>query len=392
MTDNTSNNKTEGNVNESSELGEMKSEGRDGVMREPQASKLKERFKAGSIPLQTDFADLIDLANVGCKAVGSAEGQSGPANGFTLSAAGRLELKMNPKKGVKVDTDGIAIDLKTISGLTMDTDGIAVKPKPNNGIELNDSEGISIKAGNGISVDKDGVAVKAEANKGLQISGNGISIKTGNGIAINSDGVNVKLASGANNSNGGGGQGSNGATSGGGGGLTLSENGLAIEPGEGIQINAKGVSIKLPANSGLSASEANGLSVVANTNAGISVNSEGIELNKNAWINVMCGLHDANYYAYDSGVAAFFCNYRDGCVAYAYGRGGRHISLNANGIALDSVSPSEVFDITGSQSAVIFIISWSSTKATSGAIFRCIIKNLVDNSYSSHNLTLKIAP
>lgn len=58
----------------------------------PQADKLKKQFKAGSIPLQTDFADLIDLANIGCKAVGQAKDQKGPADGFTLSSTGRLEL------------------------------------------------------------------------------------------------------------------------------------------------------------------------------------------------------------------------------------------------------------------------------------------------------------
>ncbi|WP_319938281.1 hypothetical protein [Xenorhabdus littoralis] len=31
----------------------------------PLADALKERFKSGSIPLQTDFADLIDMENIG---------------------------------------------------------------------------------------------------------------------------------------------------------------------------------------------------------------------------------------------------------------------------------------------------------------------------------------
>lgn len=228
----------------------------------PQADALKERFKAGSIPLQTDFADLIDLANMGRQVVGGAEGQSGPANGFTLSSEGRLELKPNAAKGISVEQDGVAIKLKTISGLTMDKDGVSVKPKADSGIELKDSTGISIKPGNGISVDKDGIAVKAEENKGLQVNNNGVSVKPGNGIAVNSSGVNVKLAKGASD-NGGGGQGTDGFTSlGSAGGLVVSSNGLSVDAGKGIQIDPKGVSIKLAANSGLSADETNGLKIV----------------------------------------------------------------------------------------------------------------------------------
>lgn len=155
----------------------------------PEAGELKERFKAGSIPLQTDFADLIDLANMGRQAVGGAEEQTGPADGFTLSSMGRLELKPNTDKGISVGQDGVAIKLKTISGLTMDKDGISVKPKVDSGIELKDSAGISIKPGNGISVDDGGIAVKAEENKGLQVNNNGVSVKVGKGMRVNSTGM-----------------------------------------------------------------------------------------------------------------------------------------------------------------------------------------------------------
>lgn len=224
----------------------------------PQADALKARFKAGSIPLQTDFADLIDLANMGRQAVGGAEGQTGPANGFALSSMGRLELKPNAAKGISVDQDGVAIKLKTNSGLTMDNDGVSVKPKADSGIELKDSAGISIKPGNGISVDKNGIAVKAEENKGLEVNNNGVSVITGYGIAVDSKGMNIKLAKGAQ-TNGGEGQGSDGITWGNAGGLALRENGLSVCSGDGIQISTRGVSIKLAVNSGLVAGEENGL-------------------------------------------------------------------------------------------------------------------------------------
>ncbi|MGL5389083.1 MAG: tail fiber protein [Serratia sp. (in: enterobacteria)] len=260
MTDKTPKNTAETAVNTSAALAKTTDTAREGEAL-PQADTLKARFKAGSIPLQTDFADLIDLANIGRQAVGDAEGQTGPANGFTLSDAGLLELKPNEEQGISVDQDGVAIKLKTISGLTMDKDGVSVKPKADSGIELKDSAGISLKPGNGISVDKDGIAVRAEGNKGLQVTNNGVSVKPGNSIAVNSSGVNVKLSKGTNRDNGGGGHGSDGVTSGAGGGLFITSNGLSVDAGSGIQIDEKGVSIKLATYSGLIVSEANGLSI-----------------------------------------------------------------------------------------------------------------------------------
>ncbi|MGF6190439.1 hypothetical protein [Serratia sp. 2723] len=73
------------------------------------AEELKDRFKVGSIPLQTDFSNLIDVAEHGRKAVGKSAGQTGPAEGFTLSETGRLELKLNAGGGIKVDKDGIGL-------------------------------------------------------------------------------------------------------------------------------------------------------------------------------------------------------------------------------------------------------------------------------------------
>lgn len=53
----------------------------------PTAADLKDRFKAGSIPLQTDFADLIDMANIGRLAVGD----NGTGWGLNKDGQGRLQ-------------------------------------------------------------------------------------------------------------------------------------------------------------------------------------------------------------------------------------------------------------------------------------------------------------
>ncbi|MFW5400583.1 hypothetical protein V2A85_12845 [Yersinia sp. 1252 StPb PI] len=110
----------------------------------PKADDLKERFKEGSIPLQTDFEALIDIADVGRKAAGLAPGQIGPGNGFQIDSLERLS--------VKVDTN---------SGLSVSSSGVKVIPKTNGGVVI-DSTGISVKPGRGMEVTSDGVRITNE--------------------------------------------------------------------------------------------------------------------------------------------------------------------------------------------------------------------------------------
>ncbi|MBH2647830.1 tail fiber protein [Serratia ureilytica] len=259
MTDKTPKNTAETAVNTLATLAKTTDTARAGELKSralPQADALKARFKAGSIPLQTDFADLIDLANMGRQAVGGAEGQTGPANGFTLSSMGRLELKPNTNKGISVDQDGLAV--KVGKGIKANNDGIYV---PLGWGLRYGGDGLDVicKTNGGLDVSKDGVWVTP--GKGITVDTGGVGVKAGNGVALNSSGVNIKLAKGVNN-NGGGGNGTDGAISGRAGGLSLDVNGLSIDAGDGIQLNQQGVSVKLGTNSGLSADEKNGLQIV----------------------------------------------------------------------------------------------------------------------------------
>ena len=226
----------------------------------PQVGALKERFKAGSIPLQTDFADLIDLANMGRQVVGGAEGQTGPADGFTLSSMGRLELKPNTDKGINVYKDGVAVKVNTTKGLNVDKDGVAVKVNTAKGLNVN-KDGVYLPLGYGLEYGGVGLDVTCKANGGLTTGFDGTSVIPGNGIAVTSSGVNIKLAKGSY-TNDGEGQGTDGTTNGTAGGLALSSAGLSVDAGDGVQINTRGVSIKLAANSGLSTDEKNGLKIV----------------------------------------------------------------------------------------------------------------------------------
>ncbi|CAQ84097.1 conserved hypothetical protein [Photorhabdus asymbiotica] len=70
---------------------------------------LKDRFKEGSIPLQTDYEHLIDIADIGRKATGQAPGQAGnPNSALALDDHGRLVVKAG--NGITVDKNGININ------------------------------------------------------------------------------------------------------------------------------------------------------------------------------------------------------------------------------------------------------------------------------------------
>ncbi|MDX7999504.1 tail fiber protein [Xenorhabdus sp. Reich] len=179
--------------------------------------------------MQTDFADLIDMANIGLRATGQASDQNGSGDGFKLDNSGTLQLKLNPGS---TDTDYAPL--------------ISVKDM------------LATDLGSGLVYKKDGICVGE-----------------GNGLAVGANSVSLKLAKGSH-VNGGGGQGTDGQTNGNAGGLALSSSGLSVDSGNGIQINTQGVSVKLATNSGLSADESNGLKAVVSN--GIQINAKGMSV------------------------------------------------------------------------------------------------------------------
>lgn len=73
---------------------------------------LKARFQARSIPLETDFADLIDVADCGRKAVGMSPDFTPVSNtGLVLdSTTGQLKVKPDPEKGMVVSNGGVGVN------------------------------------------------------------------------------------------------------------------------------------------------------------------------------------------------------------------------------------------------------------------------------------------
>ncbi|MEL5589494.1 hypothetical protein PTT03_10695 [Serratia ureilytica] len=244
MTDKTPKNTAETAVNTSAALAKTTDTAREGELKSralPQADALKARFKAGSIPLQTDFADLIDLANMGRQAMGNAKG---PANGFTLSSEGRLELKPNTDKGISVDRDGVAVKVDESNGVQVNHSGISVKLFPDQGLEFAES-GIQVKVNRfkGVDVDREGVAVKVNSGKGLKVDRFGVGVKLNSNWGLEHDkgGVRVKV----NKTKG----------------MDVNHDGIAIKPGRGIEVNNDGVSIQLSLNENLIVNDNNELSL-----------------------------------------------------------------------------------------------------------------------------------
>ncbi|REF25894.1 tail collar domain [Xenorhabdus cabanillasii] len=146
----------------------------------PETDKLKDKFKEGSIPLQTDFNQLIDIADIGRRATGQAPDQNGPAKGMHLDKNGLLQLKLNENyynngnySPLKLHDDVLVVGVGP--GLTTYTRAHEIGIKGKVGLNVSD-DGVSVKAANGIVVDD-----------------NGVSVKAGNGITVNADGVQLKL-------------------------------------------------------------------------------------------------------------------------------------------------------------------------------------------------------
>ncbi|KER04712.1 phage tail protein [Photorhabdus temperata] len=203
---------------------------------DPSADDLKKRFKAGSIPLQTDYEHLINIADIGRKATGQAPKQNGPGVGLKLDDSGTLNLKIGTITNkdfspLMLKEDILSVDLG--SGLINKDNGICVGK--GNGIVVN-TDNVAVEAGNGINVGEKGVEVKAKNNGSISVDSEGIAVKCwkGGGIVVtDKTGLYLKLE---------GGDGSNAWS--GVSGLSLSESGVKVKAGNGINVDKNGVSVK----------------------------------------------------------------------------------------------------------------------------------------------------
>ena len=88
----------------------------------PTVAELKEQFKSRSIPLESDFSDLIDIADYGRKAVGLSPQQSpNQSCGLALDNEGQLEVKIKSNGKLLKNSAGISIvtDQQFYTGMIM---------------------------------------------------------------------------------------------------------------------------------------------------------------------------------------------------------------------------------------------------------------------------------
>ncbi|WP_445374402.1 tail fiber protein [Photorhabdus tasmaniensis] len=204
----------------------------------PSADDLKKRFKEGSIPLQTDYADLINIADMGRRAVGKAPDQiDNPNSALVLNNDSGLAVKVNTSGGLQADKNGVSVKIKNKSLLT-DNNGLAVNTGRglrinNDKLEVDDhygieivNEGVKVKAGNGIKVDNNGVSLKMGATKNSRYSP----------LRLENDIFSVQLNDGLVDKTG-------GITVGQGDGIVVGNQTVSVKAGNGITVNSSGVSI-----------------------------------------------------------------------------------------------------------------------------------------------------
>lgn len=150
---------------------------------------LKARFKAGSIPLQSDFADLIDLANAGAVAAGQAAGQINNAGiGMKYGTTGKLELNVLGSYNFGTDND-------LSSAMPLSVDSSNNRPVVDLAYGLTGgSDGLSVKASTGIVVNSNGVSVASDTMAYVEAAARGVGKfhgqdgKAGVGMRYSADG------------------------------------------------------------------------------------------------------------------------------------------------------------------------------------------------------------
>lgn len=192
------------------------------------AEQIKSQFTTGSVPTETDFNDLIELANGFRSALGLDDAKErAPLPGLTINNdSGQLELnvgdglefdgarkkvqvKIKPNSGVSRNEGGLALMYDETGGLTLKSGKLAVNR--GNGLKLNGGS-LEIIAGDGLTVglgDSGGVKVNLAEQSGLYVTSNeGLTIMvdksqgyldvTSEGLILSDKGVNALKEGGCN--------------------------------------------------------------------------------------------------------------------------------------------------------------------------------------------------
>ncbi|MGK0602886.1 hypothetical protein [Yokenella regensburgei] len=167
----------------------------------PNIEDLKSKFVAHSIPLEADFANLIDVADCGRKAAGLSPDVDTPATDTGLmldSTTGQLKVKPETDKGISVTDSGVGVVANAAKGIIVDGSGVGVVANAAKGIIVDGSGvGVVANAAKGIIVDGSGVGVVANVAKGVTVDGNGVGIvaNVAKGVTVDAAGVGINYDS-----------------------------------------------------------------------------------------------------------------------------------------------------------------------------------------------------
>ncbi|HEZ7004772.1 TPA: YadA-like family protein [Neisseria cinerea] len=287
----------------------------DGVTVDNKGVSVKSKTNGGitvdadGVSVQNGNGITVDASGVSVKAkdkggltVGT-DGVSVDTDGTTIEVGtdGKVAAKVASDKGLEKTTDGLAIKSKTNGGIKVDGEGISVNTKANGGITVG-ADGVSVQNGNGITVDASGVSVKAKDKGGLTVDANGVSVVT-DGKTINVADGKVSAVTGTIENDAGKAK----AKAGDEDKLTTVANvaeainaaKVKVEAGNGATVahdaatNTYTVSAKVDENKGIVAGanglsvqggngvtvDASGVSVKAKANGGLTVNGDGVSVN-----------------------------------------------------------------------------------------------------------------
>ncbi|MEJ2767202.1 hypothetical protein [Mycetohabitans sp. B46] len=162
------------------------------------ANKLKQEFVTGATPNETHYHDLIELADIGRKAIGLPEGEGAAAPGKGLgwnSSDHKLSVKLKPgSSGLLVNHQGLAVEPGIGVQLAENKVTIAVKAEG----ALSTEAGLCVKTGNGVKIEGSSLKLHVDTDKGLSTDGGMLNVKfdsntlkvTGNQqLSINYDGT-----------------------------------------------------------------------------------------------------------------------------------------------------------------------------------------------------------
>lgn len=253
---------------------------------------LKARFKTRSIPLESDFANLIEVAEYGRRAVGKNPEQMNQSKytGLELNNNGQLLIKCDEAAGVTTTVNGVSVKtgdgletgkgkitlrLNSLSGLNLDGFGLAVKANTNKGIAV-ESAGVCVKANNssGIKVDGSGVGVLANTSAGIMVDVKGIAVKANDtsGIKVDNNGLGILTNSDA--------------------GIMVDANGVGVivDNSKGIIVNKNGIGINTSPENGLRMID-NKLSVAIDEGSGLTLTTNGIQMAPDYFVKMLLDMY-----------------------------------------------------------------------------------------------------